>query len=68
MQSKTAFWLHFHSIVLLCAVAAPTAPTQAASAAVALKRSGAPPEASSRRVARHALVTRHNGAMVFTTK
>jgi hypothetical protein len=38
MQSKTAFWLHFHSIVLLGAVAAPAAPTQAASAAVALWR------------------------------
>ena len=48
MQSKTALWLHFHSIVLLCTVAAHAGPTQAA------------PEASPRRVDRHALVTRHN--------
>jgi hypothetical protein len=48
MQSKTALWLHFHSIVLLCTVAAHAGPTQAA------------PEASPGRVDRHALVTRHN--------
>jgi hypothetical protein len=48
MQSKTAFQLHFHSIVLLCAVAVHAGPTQAA------------PEASPRRVDRQALVTRHN--------
>jgi len=48
MQSKTTLWLHFHSIVLLCAVTVHAGPTQAA------------PEASPRRVDRQALVTRHN--------
>ena len=48
MQSKTALWLHFHSIVLLCTIAAHAGPTPAA------------PEASPRRVDRQALVTRHN--------
>ena len=48
MQSKTAFRLHFHSIVLLCAVAVCATPTQAA------------PEASPGQIDRHALVTRHN--------
>src|ERR1700690_1719578 len=51
MQSKTALWRHFHSIVLLSAVAAHAAPTQAA------------PETSPGRVDRHALVTRHNVAL-----
>src|ERR1700690_3381361 len=44
MQSKTASRLHFHRIVLLCAVAARAMSSQAA------------PE----RIDRHALVTRHN--------
>ena len=48
MQSKTAFWIQFQSIVLLGAVAAHAAPTQAT------------PEAPPRRVDRQALVTRHN--------
>jgi hypothetical protein len=48
MKLKTALWLHFHSIVLLCAVAAHAGPTQAASVV------------SPRRVDRQALVTRHN--------
>ncbi|MGB8368172.1 MAG: hypothetical protein ACLPYZ_11735 [Limisphaerales bacterium] len=44
MQSKTTLWLHFHSIVLLCTVAAQAGPTQAAPG----------------RIDRQALVTRHN--------
>src|SRR5664280_874411 len=44
MQSKTAFCLHFHGIVLFCAVAAHATPTQA----------------TPRRIDRQALVTRHN--------
>ena len=44
MQSKTTLWLHFHSIVLLCTVAAQAGPTRAAPG----------------RIDRQALVTRHN--------